>query len=43
MYTPPAFRMDELADIHGAMREARAATLVTATAEGLMGTPVALF
>lgn len=43
MYTPPAFQMDELADIHGAMRDARAATLVTATAEGLVGTPVPTF
>lgn len=38
MYTPPAFRVDDVADIHGAMREARSATLVTATEEGLIGT-----
>jgi transcriptional regulator len=40
MYTPPAFRMEDLSDIHKAMREARAATLVTATAGGLIGTPL---
>lgn len=40
MYTPPAFRIEELSDIHDAMRMARAATLVTATSEGLLGTPV---
>ncbi len=40
MYTPPAFRMEELSDIHQAMRAARAATLVTVTAEGLIGTPL---
>jgi transcriptional regulator len=38
MYIPPAFRMDDTADIHRAMREARSATLVTATEEGLVGT-----
>jgi transcriptional regulator len=40
MYIPPAFRVDDMADIHRAMREARSATLVTATEEGLIGTPV---
>jgi transcriptional regulator len=40
MYTPPAFRIDDLADLHRTMREARSATLVTATEEGLIGTPV---
>ena len=40
MYTPPAFRVDDVADIHRAMREARSATLVTATEEGLIGTPL---
>ncbi len=40
MYTPPAFRVDNLAEIHAAMRAARAATLVTATADGLIGTPL---
>ena len=40
MYVPPAFRLEELAAIHDAMRAARSATLVTATAEGLVGTPL---
>jgi len=40
MYIPPAFRVDDLAEIHRTMREARSATLVTATAEGLIGTPL---
>lgn len=38
MYIPPAFRVDDMADIHRTMREARSATLVTATEEGLIGT-----
>ncbi len=42
MYTPPAFRVDDLAEIHAAMRAARLANLVTATAEGLMATPLPL-
>jgi transcriptional regulator len=40
MYIPPAFRFEDLVDIHRAMREARSATLVTATEEGLVGTLV---
>ncbi len=40
MYIPPAFKLAELPDVHRAMREARSATLVTATAEGLIGTPL---
>jgi transcriptional regulator len=40
MYIPPAFRVDDLADLHRTMREARSATLVTATKEGLIGTPM---
>jgi transcriptional regulator len=40
MYVPPAFRVDDLPAIHNAMREARSATLVTATEEGLIGTPL---
>ncbi|MGD9805079.1 MAG: FMN-binding negative transcriptional regulator [Hyphomicrobiaceae bacterium] len=40
MYIPPAFRMDELQEVHRMMREVRSATLVTATAEGLVGTPL---
>lgn len=34
------FRVDDIADIHRAMRDARSATLVTATEEGLIGTPL---
>jgi transcriptional regulator len=40
MYVPPAFRVDDIADVHRTMREARSATLVTATQEGLIGTPL---
>ena len=40
MYIPPAFRVDDVADIHRTMREARSATLVTATEQGLIGTPL---
>lgn len=43
MYTPPAFREDDPAVLRAAMREARLATLVTATAEGLVATPLPLF
>lgn len=43
MYIPPAFREDDLAALHGTMREARLANLVTATAEGLVATPLPLF
>lgn len=43
MYTPPAFRVEELTAIHEAMRAARTATLVTSTAEGMIGTPLPLF
>lgn len=38
MYTPTAFRVDDVTDIHVALREARSATLVTATEERLIGT-----
>lgn len=40
MYIPPAFGVEDIAEIHRTMREARSATLVTATEEGLIGTPV---
>ena len=43
MYTPPAFREDDPAAIRQIMREARLATLVTATQEGLVATPLPLF
>jgi transcriptional regulator len=42
MYTPPAFREDDPAEIRRIIREARLATLVTATAEGLVATPLPL-
>lgn len=42
MYTPPAFRLDDRAEIHAMMRACRLATLVTATAEGLLATPLPL-
>lgn len=38
MYTPPAFRVDEIVEVQNLIRAARSATLVTATAEGLKGT-----
>jgi transcriptional regulator len=43
MHVPPAFREDDLAALHGTMRETRLANLVTATAEGLVATPLPLF
>ncbi|TKV73362.1 FMN-binding negative transcriptional regulator [Bradyrhizobium elkanii] len=42
MYLPPHFKMDELGPIHAAMRAAKLATLVTATADGLIATPLPL-
>ncbi|RXT56476.1 transcriptional regulator [Bosea sp. Tri-44] len=42
MYTPPAFRIDDRAEIHAMMRACRLATLVTATSEGLLATPLPL-
>ena len=43
MYRPPAFREDDPTQLRRIMREARLATLVTATDEGLMATPLPLF
>lgn len=43
MYVPPAFREIDLPALHGTMRAARLANLVTATAEGLVATPLPLF
>lgn len=43
MYVPPAFREDDLAALHAAMRDVRLANLVTATDEGLIATPLPLF
>jgi transcriptional regulator len=42
MYTPPAFRMDELPEMQEVMRSVRLATLVTATDQGLLATPLPL-
>jgi transcriptional regulator len=42
MYVPPAFREDDLATLHATMRGARLASLVTATDEGLVATPLPL-
>jgi transcriptional regulator len=43
MYTPPAFREEDPATIRQIVREARLATVVTATSEGLVATPLPLF
>ena len=43
MYLPPAFREDDLAALHAAIRRVRLANLVTATAAGLVATPLPLF
>jgi len=43
MYVPPAFRENDLSALHAVIREARLANLVTATAEGLLATPLPLF
>jgi len=43
MYIPPAFREDDLPTLQHWMRRARLATFVTATEQGLMGTPLPLF
>ena len=40
MYLPPAFREDDPAATHAAIRAARLAQLVSATAEGLIATPL---
>jgi transcriptional regulator len=42
MYTPPAFREDDLPTIHAEMRKAQLATLVTVTANGLVATHLPL-
>ncbi|MFC0385887.1 FMN-binding negative transcriptional regulator [Muricoccus vinaceus] len=42
MYVPPAFHEDDLTALHAAMRDARLSNLVTATAEGLVATPLPL-
>ncbi|MBN8942916.1 MAG: FMN-binding negative transcriptional regulator [Rhizobiales bacterium] len=43
MYTPPAFRDDDKASLVSTIRAARLANFVTATADGLLGTPLPLF
>ena len=40
MYVPAPFREDDLNQLHGTMRAARLANLVTATAEGPIATPL---
>ena len=42
MYIPPAFRDDDRASLHATIRAARLCSLVTATAEGLIATPLPL-
>lgn len=42
MYTPPAFREDDPVEIHRIIRAARLSTLVTATSQGLVATPLPL-
>lgn len=42
MYTPPAFREGDPAEIRRIIRAARLSTLVTATSEGLIATPLPL-
>ena len=42
MYVPPAFQITKAEAIHAAMRQARVANFVTATAEGLMATLIPL-
>ena len=43
MYLPPHFRQDDIAEIHATIRAARLCNLVTATAEGLIASPLPLF
>ena len=43
MYSPPAFREDDPVILQAMIREARVANLVTATAAGLLTTPLPLF
>lgn len=43
MYTPPAFREERAPAIKAIMTGARLATLVTATAKGIVATPLPLF
>lgn len=43
MYTPPAFRNDNPDSLRATMRAARLASFVTATADGVLATPLPLF
>jgi transcriptional regulator len=43
MYIPPAFKDDDIDHIRAIIRDARLATLVTATADGPVATPMPLF
>jgi transcriptional regulator len=43
MYLPPVFREDDHQILHEVMRGARLSSLVTATADGLVATPLPLF
>jgi transcriptional regulator len=43
MYTPPAFRDDDKESLVATIRAARLATFVTATADGLLATPLPLY
>ncbi|WP_439816945.1 FMN-binding negative transcriptional regulator [Zavarzinia sp. CC-PAN008] len=43
MYTPAAFRDEDRASLHATIRAARLATLVTATPDGPVATPLPLF
>jgi transcriptional regulator len=43
LYLPPHFRQDDIAEIHATIRAARLCNLVTATAEGLIASPLPLF
>lgn len=42
MYAPPAFREDDPAELHRLISETRPSTLVTATADGIVATPLPL-
>src|SRR5580698_9269004 len=43
MYTPPHFEVNELPEIHAAIRACGLAHFVTATAEGIFATPLPFF
>jgi transcriptional regulator len=40
MYIPPAFQEDNIATLHAAIRVSRLTNFITATADGLIGTPL---